>query len=444
MEFAELTGGGGHSLMSATPGPDLAAHGYTETEYAAKGVVPGLSPDGAAPPAAFTTRILVRRPAAPEKFSGTLVVEWLNVSSGADAAPEYTYVAGELVRAGHAWAGVSAQYTGVEGGTGSVGVDTGPSGLAAKDPQRYAGMHHPGDAYCYDIFAAVGAALRNGGGPLAGLGVDRALAVGESQSAMALTTYVRSFAAAHQVFDGYLIHSRAVAGLPLGEVGAPADIAEAFDGPPATIPDIGTPVFIVQTETDVLTNFRFVLARQPDTDLLRIWEVAGSSHADLAQIGPFEEYLGCPDPVNRGQQRFVLRAALRHLDSWARGGPPPPIAEPLKVVGGDSDELSFAVDDVGNVVGGVRTPCVDVPTQVLSGVVSEPVSRICLLFGSTKPIPDDALAARYGSSREYLTAYAAATDTAISAGFALAEDRDEILADANRYLLPESVAADHD
>ena len=186
------------------------------------------------------------------------------VSSGADAAPEYTYVAAELVRAGHAWVGVSAQYIGVEGGSGSVEVDAGPSGLAAKDPDRYAKMSHPGDAYCYDMFAAIASGLP--GGPLADLAVARTLAVGESQSAMALTTYVNSFAAAHNVFDGFLIHSRAVAGLPFGAVGAPADTNRAFSGGPMAIPDVGAPVFIVQTETDLLTNFRFFLARQRDSE----------------------------------------------------------------------------------------------------------------------------------------------------------------------------------
>ena len=39
--FVELTGGKGCSLMSATAGPDLVAHDYTETEYAASGTVGG-------------------------------------------------------------------------------------------------------------------------------------------------------------------------------------------------------------------------------------------------------------------------------------------------------------------------------------------------------------------------------------------------------------------
>ena len=81
-------------------------------------------------------------------------------------------------------------------------------------------------------------------------------------------------------------------------------------------------------------------------------------------------------------------------------------------------------------------PCVEAPTQVLTGVVANPVSRIHLLFGATKPIPDEALAARYGSSEGYLKAYEQAADAAIEAGFAVPEDRAELLDGANPDLIP--------
>ena len=442
MLFRELVGGNGCSLLSATPGPDLDANGYVETEYAVNGIVRGVTANGDADPAEFVTRILVRRPVSAESFNGTLVVEWLNVSSGNDAAPEYTYLAEELVRGGFAWVGVSAQYTGIEGGAGSVGDlgQPGPQSLAAKDSARYGMLRHPGDAYCFDIFGAIGEVLglpSDDAHPLAGLSVTRTLAVGESQSAMALTTYVNRFAGDHQVYDGYLIHSRSVSGLPLGEVGAPSDIELAFTGEPAPVrDDLAVPVFTVQTETDLLTNFRYHCARQPDTDRVRTWEVAGAAHADLHQIGPYEEMLGCPTPVNRGQQRFVLRAALRHLHGWVAGGTTPPAGEPLTLEHSPDAEPVFVTDEIGNVVGGVRTPCVDAPTQVLSGVVADPVSRICLLFGSTTTVPSDLLVARYGTRDKYDRHYRDATEAAIAGGFVLADDRDEILADANPDLVP--------
>ncbi len=74
-------------------------------------------PDHVSP---YKTRIVVRRPTDPADFNGTVVVEWLNVSGGLDAAPTTTYAGRELVRSGYAWVGVSAQKIGVEGGPVAV------------------------------------------------------------------------------------------------------------------------------------------------------------------------------------------------------------------------------------------------------------------------------------------------------------------------------------
>lgn len=159
------------------------------------------------------------------------------------------------------------------------------------------------------------------------------------------------------------------------------------------------------------------------------WEIAGTAHADGYQVGPFADLLGCADPINRGQQSFVVKAALRHLDTWVRNGTPAPSAEPL-VVAEDGPRPVFVVDEVGNVVGGVRTPVVDVAVDVLSGFCSPGASLLCMLFGSTHPIPSETLRSRYATADDYLAAYDKAASIAIDAGFVLPEDRDELLADA--------------
>lgn len=78
------------------------------------GTVTGRSsPDGSAE---YRTRILVRRPQNQSDFSGTVIVEWLNVSGGLDANVEWVNLEEEITRMGHIWVGVSAQLIGVEGG----------------------------------------------------------------------------------------------------------------------------------------------------------------------------------------------------------------------------------------------------------------------------------------------------------------------------------------
>src|ERR1700736_1955221 len=47
-----------------------------------------VEPGGKAP---FMTRLVVVRPRNPARFNGTVIVEWLNVSAGTDAAPDWSY-----------------------------------------------------------------------------------------------------------------------------------------------------------------------------------------------------------------------------------------------------------------------------------------------------------------------------------------------------------------
>ncbi len=416
--FAELPAGT-PSLMSARPAPDYAALGFAETEY----VVTGTATSQTGETADFATRVVLRRPSDPARFSGTLLAEWFNVSSGQDAAPDWSYLETEILRRGHAWVGVSAQYVGVEGGGGSVDTGLGNPGLKGNDPERYGDLHHPGDAFMFDIFRQAVADLD--------LTADVRLAIGESQSAVALTTYVNTVHPAAPLFDGFLIHSRGGPAAPLGEPGEGLDMNEVLRGEPVTIrDDVGVPVLVVVTEGDLFDRIGFLPARQPDTDTFRLWEIAGAAHADGHIIGEFEEFLGCEVPVNRGQQTFVLRAALRHLDAWARGGLPPPVADRLEV---DGD--GFVHDDNGNVRGGVRTPRVDAPVEVLSGRPWPGASIACRLFGSTTALPAERLKELYADQGAYLAAYQRAADAAIGAGFALAEDRDELLADARPDLV---------
>lgn len=418
----------------------------TATSYRADGELGGdgryeLVPDIATD---YRTRIVVRRPAAPEACSGTVAAEWLNVSGGVDASPDFSFLAKELFRRGTAWVGVSAQLIGVEGGPVAVGVQGGDGvaglGLKSIDPARYGHLSHPGDAFAYDIFTEVARSLRSGE-VLGGLVPDRILGVGESQSAFAITTYANGVQPLTNAFDGFLIHSRAAPPAPLGVPGGFIDIAGSMGGPPTRIrDDLAVPVLVLETETDVLTFMRYHLARQDDTDRFRLWEVAGTAHADRFLVGARAELLDCGGPINAGPQRFVVRAALRALDEWVRTGRAPSIAARLEL----DDTPAFRRDSDGIVLGGIRTPHVDVPVDVLSGEPRPTAQVLCMLLGSTTPIPSVRLGDRYGTAAQYLDAYEAATDDAIAAGFVLVEDRDEVLADAQPARVERSTTQDQD
>ncbi len=142
----------------------------------------------------------------------------------------------------------------------------------------------------------------------------------------------------------------------------------------------------------------------------------------------------CGVPVNSGPQHFVIKAAFRALDAWVRTGDAPPKAERLATSGAEGKPAAERTED-GIAVGGIRTPQVDVPSEVLSGEPGPSAEIICLLLGTTTPLPAERLAELYPSRADYLESYEQATDAAIEAGFVLEEDRQAMLDDANPELI---------
>lgn len=424
---------------------DLAALGYREEEYLVGGKATAyrgpdpMPADGVCPivpsaSAAYTTRLLVRRPVDPGRFNGIVIVEWFNVSGGVDADVDWLYTHTELIRDGFGWVGVSAQHAGITGhprpdGRAPVG------GLQAQDPDRYGALVHPGDDFSYDIFSQAGRAVREA------MPGTLLIASGMSQSAYRLTTYINAVDPIAHVYDGFFVHSRAGACAPLvlpGETGGADPLATQAV---RFRPDVRVPVLTLQTETDVGV-LGYANARQVDTGRFRLWEVAGSAHGDTyleagrtdtGRLPPRELAAGLAArssligitfarPVNSGpQHHYVANAAIQQLTRWVRDGTPPPAAPRLAVAPGSR---AFEVDACGNTLGGVRSPYVDVPIASLSGLGQS--GQLERLFGTTRPFDAATLRALYGSRDAYLAAFNAATDAAVRAGFLLGADAPEI------------------
>jgi hypothetical protein len=441
--------GGHHGFPQTATTVDLAGAGYVEQEFFLRGEatshryteVPGpdgvwsVEPDATAP---YTTRILVRRPEDPAAFNGTVVVEWFNVTANVDVDVDFGFYAEEVLRSGAAWVGVTAQQIGVIG-TGGGQFGDAAIGLQAWDPPRYGELDHPGDAFAYDIFSQAGAVLRTDEGrrALGGLTPEIVLATGESQSAFRMATYVNAVDPIAQVFDGFLIHSRDGGAAPLDDRVLGVDEAEEPDTTRIRT-DQRAPVLQFITESDLFSlraESPFPDARQPDDDRVHTWEVAGTAHADATYLQglsdqgtrQFEDFLDLSAVIpfaNQGPQSQVMRAALRALRAWVVDGTAPPTAEPLRV-----DDGAIARDEHGNALGGVRTPAVDVPVATLSGEGTP-------LIGSTTPFPPEQLAQRYGNREAYLAAHREATEGAVDAGFLLAEDIADVVAQAEAVAFP--------
>ncbi len=427
----------------------LSQVGYEESEYFISGnatsytSATALTADGkwtATPDttAAYTTRIVVRRPVDPTKFNGTVVVEWLNVSGGVDAAPDWTLSHNELIREGFAWVGVSAQ---------AVGMNAAKS----SDPVRYAALSHPGDSFSYDIYSQAGQAIRDDAAVvLGGLTPQKLIAAGESQSAIRLTSYIDGVAPLVHVYDGYLVHSRFSAGAPLSQ--SPQTTVNT----PGTLfirDDLDVPVFVFMTETDVA--FSNLAVRQRNTPMFRMWEVAGTSHYDgyglitgpgdtgdgqgavlnlAAMLDPpttIPPGFSCNLPINTGGAHWVLDAAVYWLNQWVVNGTPPPRGQPLQTT--SVSPVVFAQDANGNALGGVRSPQVDAPVAALGGTGNGGTGAIgsfCGLFGTTVPLSPSQLAALYPNHRRFVLAVNHAVVKDVRAGFLLHADAVELRAAA--------------
>jgi hypothetical protein len=400
----------------------LKAAGYEQREYMASGTAYSYEATGpendagtwnVAPTASapYRTRIIVRTPENPSRFNGTVVVEWLNVSGGGDGAIDSVYLSPELERAGYAWVGISAQAVGI-------------TDLQQKDPARYGSLSDPGDQYSYDIFTQAARSLLVAGrsNPLAPLHPKRLLAVGESQSAIYLTTYIDAVQPLYRVFDGFLVHSRSGGAISLPG-GSPS--GGMMGGAVRIRTDIGVPVLMMNTETDEAFGL-YHNARQPDTRFVRLWDVAGASHADSYIITPsVSKSLGCTS-VDEAPSHFVFEGALAAVTAWMRSGRPPPPAPRIDIR--EVDGAPTVQDDKnGNAIGGIQGPWERVPVAAYSGWAPAGSPGFCALFGITHPFSAAQLKALYGSKSAYLKSYTQATNEDIKAGYILPADRSKVL-----------------
>ncbi|HEX5094577.1 MAG TPA: alpha/beta hydrolase domain-containing protein, partial [Acidimicrobiia bacterium] len=281
----------------------------------------------------------------------------------------------------------------------------------------------------------VARALREGQA-IGDLQPEHLIASGQSQSAAALVSYINGVQPMTQAFDGFFVHSRGGAGLPFPAVGESVDIASAIGRPGSILrTDTSVPVLDLQAENDLVGVLGSLEARQPDSDTFRLWEVAGTAHADRTLVGEgTADLIDCGVPINGAPMYLVVRAAMHQLVDWVVTGEPPPEAARLEVTEGDDPAIRRNADGIA--LGGVRTPPVDVPIEVFSGESGPGGEAICILSGSTTPLPPERIAALYPSREAYEQAYRDAVGDVIEAGFLLEADRAEI----EGYARPELVA----
>jgi len=384
--------------------------------------------------APYRSRMYVVRPADPGRFNGTVFVNWQNVTAGVDLGAPAAY---ELDH-GYAWVGITTQRVAIEGQPSlAVGLPE-TTGLPAWDPQRYGSLHHPGDAFSYDIFSQAARALAPARptlpvDPLGGLEPRLMIATGGSQSAMRLGSYLNIADQRDAVFDGFflLVH--------WGMCPYPPDqsLMESFRpigggltaGSAAIADRHRVPVLVLNSESEVMNEYP---VRQEDSGSFRFWEMAGTAHAG-ADVGGEMDSIMVRDglgPLVVSEDRnlvdwsYVRNAALEHLVSWASGGPPPRSFPPIEI--DDSHEPAIRRDEFGNALGGLRLPELVVPTAAHSGTnMGNPVAA---LAGQSTPLSDNQIRTLYPDSSTYLRAWDAAVNELVVQELVLECDLEPLVA----------------
>ncbi|HEY2381360.1 MAG TPA: alpha/beta hydrolase domain-containing protein [Terriglobia bacterium] len=421
-----IPGNSAHDYTFFATNHELALQGYVEQEFFIQGTAnryntpaqaTGTVTDGNYP---YKTRVVVRRPADAKRFNGTVLVEWYNVTNGFDAENMWFFGWEHMLRGGYIWVGVSTQQVGV-------------TALKAFSMARYGtvDVNHGGtvnmDALSYDIFSQAGQAIRNPKGVdlLGGLKPRHVVAIGESQSASRLSTYVNSIHPLANVYEGFLLFS-------------------SLNQKIRT--DLNVPVWKMSTEFDV--GFGEANVRQADSKLFRSWEIAGTSHVDyhlrmsrepleLRDIGTsseakFAPTCGVPDVGTRAPLQYVLAAGLDLLSRWVDKKTPPPAAPPIKIESSERP-IKLAHDSNGLALGGIRLAEVAVPTGLNSGTNTGPGA--CARWGYYKPFDLTTLNKLYPTHVAYVSAVERAANENLRAGFILKADADSTIREARESMI---------
>ncbi len=424
---------------------DLAAKGYVEEEYFISGTATrfanttGLTTatiiDDGHP---YKTRIVVRKPSDPTKFSGNVIMEWYNVTNNMDMEYCWYELYDYFMRRGDIWIGVSAQRVGVNAlvswSTPTTAVTSPPSSPTATD--RYAtldvshlkdGTAVTTDTFHLDIFSQAAQAIRHpvGVNPLAGYTVQKIIGMGQSQSARMMSSYVNNVDPLAKVFDGFVLESS------LGN---------------AIRTDLRVPVWKVLTETDVISYEGNI--RRPDDSKFVTWEVAGTSHNDGRALDSrvllehrdwdgyaLEDSLVCSymPPGSRIPFYQVLSAGLDQFKTWIRGGAQLVSAPPITIIQFTPTVIP-ARDLYGNALGGIRLSQQAVPTGTNSGINAG--NGACARWGYTLPFVDTTLNDIYTTHTTYVNLVTTATNSALNSKYITAEDSAQNIADATAAVIP--------
>jgi len=383
----------------------------------------------------FKTRFIVYAPRDQADFNGTVILTWNNVTAGHDL---FQADSKTLFENGFALVCLTTQKAGIEG------LPPLHQGLTGWDTERYSDLHIPSDDLSFDIFSQAAELVgpnRTVAGidPMSGLKVKRVIAQGASQSAGRLATFINAIAPIHNPIDGFILQIYFGSGTPL-EVGdtlvdiskpPPGNAAERLQGKNLLRDDLGVPIFVVNSELEAIACFG---VRQPNTETMRFWEVAGTSHTSIQGRTVRQKLLDRDNIISRKVESAINAIPIgpvydviyEHMQRWLTDGTLPPVFPGIDFEG---TPPSPKRDEYGIAAGGIRLPQVEVPLAKNSAIpLGEDI--FSLLGGSSYPFPPEQLEALYGDKERFLALFSHAAKAAIANGAMTSRAFDQLILEA--------------
>ena len=466
---------GASDVPGAAFGASLAPYNYVEEEYFISGTADafrhteaGTEPFKTDLP--YTTRIVVRRPANPERFSGVVHFEPIHPTGGVTftwpALNEHimsrgdVYIAVALGDANKGWSG-SPQHPEAPYPIGQHEV------TKWFDPVRYQALDWPEEeGIRFDVMGDIGVKLhsRDQDNPLRGLDIRAMIVSGWSYTGSIQRTFINEgfhdrarLADGRPAFDGYLFGVSS-------QWNEPGYLPLYNDEPYVPVGDprrnlrkTDAKVIHFLTESEVELN-RNRVPEAADSDGKigghRVYELGGVIHVaslvdptrnyselpNLTQLArrdypqallPSDPVFACPLPQADLPMGALVKASVDNLRRWILDGKAPPRAKPLTWNGKE-----LARDEVGNVIGGIRPAEFEVPfarygryqeTDLPKCRADAPYPAVFLL---RHDFSRDQLIDRYGSAEGYLRRYSREIDRLVRQRWLLPEDGLRLRAEA--------------
>jgi hypothetical protein len=265
---------------------------------------------------------------------------------------------------------------------------------------------------------------RSGVDPLGGLAVKNVIALGASQSAARLATYMNAVHPLERVFDGFLLQIYFGAGASLeGNALLIPGTGPRLRIGSNLIRELDVPAMIINSELEAIACYP---VRQPNTERFVTWESAGTTHVSVqAQVLRNQKYardFAATPALSPSMNRIAITpyydAALQHMKRWIETGAPAP-SQPWIEFSGEPAQV--VRDEHGIAKGGARLPQAEAPVATNSSI---PVVKDFAgsLRGQNRPFGAEKLDALYGGEAQYLARFAEAAGRAVEAGILLPRD----------------------